>query len=175
MTTDARGTLEALERHFADLRDHDHFGETTRAGKERVFEATVPLLDAPASEVLAEFNNHLLLGTGRIDATGLFREPRGGLLASWLLSWPEQRAAGQAPVSVIATYGAEFHHPHVRGATVGQWPLNVDTAKRATELIPLLRSIVAADFHNLVYRTGGDWRIIPVTARGLPDETREHG
>lgn len=41
-------------------------------------------------------------------------------------------------------YGAGFHRPHLRGATVGGWPLN---------------AIDAAALHNLVFRA--DYRIVP--------------
>jgi hypothetical protein len=161
MTTTTPAPLDALTRHFADLRDGDHFGHTTRAGKETAFAQAVELLDGPARRVLAEFNAHLLLDTGRIEATGLRRDPRGGLVASWQATWPAQRDAGLAPISVIATYGAGFHHPHLRGATVGEWPLNVATARHAEELVPVLRAIAGADIHNLVFQAGGDWRIVP--------------
>ena len=93
--------------------------------------------------------------------TGLHRDQRGGLIASWLLTWPEQRAATLSPISLIATYGAGFHHPHLRGATIGEWPLNVAEPEHAEELVPVLRTIAGADIHNLVFQVGGDWRIIP--------------
>lgn len=159
MTTPA--PLDALIRHFVDLRDGNHFGHITRAGKESAFAEAVDLLDAPARQVLDEFNNRLLQGTGSIDTTGLHRDQRGGLIASWLLTWPAQRDAGLAPISLIATYGAGFHHPHLRGATLGEWPLNVAAPEHATELIPVLRTIAAGDIHNLVFQVGGDWRIVP--------------
>ncbi|MGN0096295.1 MAG: hypothetical protein ACI38U_09535 [Corynebacterium sp.] len=159
--TSTPAPLEALTRHFIDLRDGNHFGHITRAGKESAFTQAVQLLDGPARQVLAEFNDHLLAGTGKIEVTGLHRDQRGGLLSSWLLTWPEQRAAKLAPVSLIATYGAGFHHPHLRGATIGEWPLNVAGPDHADELVPVLRTIAAADIHNLVFQVGGDWRIIP--------------
>ncbi|MGP5930470.1 hypothetical protein [Corynebacterium glyciniphilum] len=159
--TTAPAPLEALTRHFIDLRDGNHFGHITRAGKESAFTEAVQLLDGPARKVLAEFNDHLLAGTGKIEVTGLHRDQRGGLLSSWLLTWPEQRTATLAPVSLIATYGAGFHHPHLRGATIGEWPLNVASPDHADELVPVLRTIAAADIHNLVFQVGGDWRIIP--------------
>jgi hypothetical protein len=159
--TNAPVPLGALTRHFTDLRDGNHFGHVTRAGKESAFAGAVELLDGPARRVLAEFNSHLLAGAGKIEVTGLHRDTRGGLIASWLLTWPEQRAANLSPVSVIATYGAGFHHPHLRGATIGEWPLNVAEAEHAEELAPVLRAIAGADIHNLVFQVGGDWRIVP--------------
>lgn len=161
MTITTPAPLEALTRHFVDLRDGNHFGHVTRSGKETAFGEAVRLLDASARQVLAEFDAHLLAGTGQIDATGLHRDATGGLIASWLLTWPEQRAANLVPISLIATYGAGFHHPHLRGATIGEWPLNVADPAHATELIPVLRTIAGADIHNLVFQVSGDWRIIP--------------
>jgi hypothetical protein len=161
MSTTTPAPLEALTRHFTDLRDGNHFGHVTRSGKESAFGEAVRLLDGPARRVLAEFDDHLLAGTGRIDATGLHRDRQGGLIASWLLTWPEQREANLAPISIIATYGAGFHHPHLRGATIREWPLNVAEPEHAEELVPVLRAIAGADIHNLVFQVGGDWRIIP--------------
>jgi hypothetical protein len=37
----------------------------------------------------------------------------------------------------------------------------VAEAEHAEELVPVLRTIACADFHNLVFQVGGDWRIIP--------------
>lgn len=161
MTSTAPAPLEALTRHFVDLRDGNHFGHVTRSAKEAAFREAVRLLERPARQVLAEFDEYLLDGTGRIDATGAHRDQHGGLIASWLLSWPEQRAAKLTPVSIIATYGAGFHHPHLRGATVGEWPLNVAEPEHADELIPVLRTIAGADIHDLVFQASGDWRVIP--------------
>jgi hypothetical protein len=152
--------LEALIRHFTDLRDGNHAGHTTRRGKETAFQRAVDLLDIPARRVLAEFDRHLLLSTGTVQATGPTRDAKDGIFAAWRLSWPEQRKAEVAPISLTAHYGAGFHHPHLRGATVGEWPLNVADQEQAAELVPVLRAIAAADLHNLVFQR--DWRIVPV-------------
>ncbi|MGR6915748.1 hypothetical protein ACU635_16005 [[Actinomadura] parvosata] len=155
--------LEALVRHFTDLRDGTHAGHVTRESKERAFHQAVALLDAPARQVLAEFDHHLLLDTGTVETTGLLPDTTGGSFATWSLSWPAQRAAGIAPITLTAHYGAGFHHPHLRGATVGEWPLNVMDARHAAELVPVLRAIAAADLHNLVFLR--DWRIVPAITR----------
>ncbi|NUP24551.1 MAG: alpha/beta hydrolase fold domain-containing protein [Streptomyces sp.] len=151
--------LEALVRHFVDLRDGTHAGHASRQGKRNAFRQAAELLDVPVRQVLAEFDRHLLLGTGAIEASGPRADAAGGSLATWSLSWPTQRAAGIAPITLIAHYGAGFHHPHLRGATVGEWPLNVMDARQAAELVPALRAIAAADLHNLVFQR--DWRIVP--------------
>src|SRR5258708_4701177 len=79
-------------------------------------------------------NTLLLLESGRITGSGLQRTPDGSLVASWALSWPEQSSAGISPVVLMAYYGIGFHHPHLRGATGGDWPLNVFTRSDAAEL-----------------------------------------
>jgi hypothetical protein len=153
--------LRSLLRHFVDLRDGTHGGQATRAEKERLFHLAVDLLDAPARRALGEMNADLLLSTGTVTATGAIRSADGGLEARWTLSWPEQRRAAVEPVTIRAHYGRGFHHPHLRGATVGEWPLNVFTADEGTDQLPIMRAIIAADLHNLVYQR--DYRIVPAT------------
>jgi len=58
----------------------------------------VQLLAPIARQVLIEINRSLLLNTGQLTETGLRRTADGGLNASWVLSWPEQRAAGIDPI-----------------------------------------------------------------------------
>lgn len=165
--------VAALIRHFTDLRDGNHFGHVTREGKEQAFSLAVELLDAPARRVLTEFDDGLLRGTGTIETTGLSRDAHGGLVSAWLLTWPEQRAAGIAPIGLVATYGAGFHHPHLRGTTVGEWPLNVATGAHADELVPIFRAIAASDLHNLVFQR--DWRIVPELTAASGDGTPGDG
>ncbi|WP_150241749.1 hypothetical protein [Nocardiopsis quinghaiensis] len=155
--------LSSLKRHFADLRDGTHGGAATRKEKEELFHRAVELLAPYANVVLAEVDHTMLLETGTVEEGGVRRTPDGGLAATWALSWPEQRAVRIPPISIIAHYGGGFHHPHVRGATVTEWPLNVFTAGQAAAEVPLLRSIAAGDLHNLVFRA--DYRIVPATVR----------
>jgi len=158
-----QASFEALLRHFADLRDGTHGTAGDRIGKEKLFAAAVDLLDPAVSQVLGEINQHLLLDSGHIASTGV-QTGAGGVAAQWTLSWPEQRDTDLRPLGIIAHYGRGFHHPHLRGVTVGEWPLNVFSARDATDQIPTLRAIVAADLHNLVFER--DYRIVPATARG---------
>ncbi|TDD83190.1 hypothetical protein [Actinomadura rubrisoli] len=161
--------IDALKRHFRDLRDGTHGvgGDTvSREGKERHFTQAVELLAPYAFEVLDEFNAALLYGEGRVDGTGLQRTPDGGLGAAWTLSWSEQRESGIAPITLLAHYGRTFHHPHLRGATVSEWPLNVSTDEQALAEAPTLRVIATADLHNLVFQR--DYRIVPAIVREGP-------
>jgi hypothetical protein len=123
-----------------------------------------------ARQVLTEMNIHLLRDTGQLTESGLRRTPDGGLNASWALSWPEQQAAGIEPIVLQAHFGGGFHHPHLRGTTVHDWPLNVFNEEDAAAQLSILRAIASSDLHNLVYLS--DYRIVPVVTANranLPD------
>jgi hypothetical protein len=156
--------ITALLRHFVDLRDNTHGGSTGREEKEDHFARAVELLDPVANQVLREMNTLLLLESGQITGTGLQRTPDGSLVASWALSWSEQRSAGVSPVVLMAYYGIGFHHPHLRGATVGDWPLNIFTRSDAADQLHLLRAIASSELHNLVFQA--DYTIVPAVVRG---------
>jgi hypothetical protein len=161
---DVPAYVRALKRHFVDLRDNTHGGSTGRHDKEDHFARAVELLHPVASQVLREMNTSLLLESGRISGTGLQRTSDGGLVASWALSWPEQSSVGVSPVVLMAYYGIGFHHPHLRGATVGDWPMNVFTSSDAADQLHLLRAIAGAELHNLVFQA--DYTIVPAVYRG---------
>jgi hypothetical protein len=156
------GYTAELLRHFADLRDGTHGNAVSRQDKERLFAKAVPLLDPYARQALSEINEDLLLGTGEILATGT-RSTQDGVDAIWALTWPEQRDAGINPITLHAFYGAGFHHPHLRGGTVHDWPLNVFTEEQATAKLTTFREIASAEVHNLVFQR--DYRIIPATVQ----------
>jgi hypothetical protein len=151
--------ITSLIRHFEDLRDGTHGGSASRQEKEAHFEKAVRLLAPIARQVLVEMNTSLLLDTGQLTETGLRRAADGGLNASWALSWPEQRASGIQPIVLQAYFGGGFHHPHLRGTTVHDWPLNVFSDEDAAAQLSVMRAIASSDLHNLVYRT--DYRIVP--------------
>ena len=164
------GHLTALMRHFIDLRDGTHGGSISRHDKENHFVHAVDLLAPVAHQTLDEINSHLLLNTGKIVATGLQRESDGSMSASWNLVWPEQKKAGVPAVSLYAYYGIGFTHPHLRGSTVRDWPLNIFTVNDARDQLPILRAIATSDLHNLVFQS--DYRIIPAVTRPLMQESR---
>src|SRR5260370_4201481 len=150
--------------HFEDPRDGTHGGSSSRTDKETHFEKAVQLLAPVARQVLTEMNTSLLLDTGKLTETGLLRTADGGLSASWSLSWPEQRAAGVGPIMLQTYFGGGFHHPHLRGTTVRDLPLNVFTNEDAAAQLSILRSIASSDQHNLVYPA--DYRIVPAVTAG---------
>jgi hypothetical protein len=164
MTTSQPAYIAESLRHFADLREGTHGDATSRRDKEQLFTEAVSLLDPYARQALKEINEHLLLGTGEVTATGVRSSASGGMECVWALSWPEQRATGINPIVIDAFYGSGFHHPHLRGGTVGDWPLNLFTREQAAEELPTLRAIAAADLHNLVFQR--DYRIVPATESG---------
>src|SRR5258708_25621756 len=96
--------VRALMRHFVDLRDNTHGGSTGRHDKEDHFARAVELLHPVATQVLREMNTLLLLESGRITGSGLQRTPDGSVVASWALSWPEQRSAGIPPCVLAGHY-----------------------------------------------------------------------
>ncbi len=152
--------LRALLRHFADLRDGTHGdGAVSRADKERLFSAAVDFLAPYVRQALGEMNEALLSATGTIAGGAIIRSAAGDVTATWTLSWPEQSRAGIPPITLEAFFGHGFHHPHLRGATVGVWPLNVFSTADAAAELPTLRAIAAADLHNLVFQR--DYRIVP--------------
>lgn len=158
--------IEALKRHFGDLRDGTHGvgGDTvSRAGKERHFKRAVELLHPYAVQVLEEFNTALFHNGGTVEAGGVQRTPDAGLGAAWTLTWPEQQQTGILPITLMAHFGLTFHHPHLRGATVREWPLNVSTEEQAAAELPVLRAIATADLHNMVFQR--DYRIVPAVVR----------
>jgi hypothetical protein len=141
-----------------------HGGSASRKDKEAHFEKAVQLLTPIARQVLSEMNTSLLLDTGQLGETGLRRTADGGLIASWALSWPEQRAAGVQPIELQADFGGGFHHPHLRATTVHDWPLNVFSDEDAAAQLSILRTIASSDLH--VY--SADYRIVPaVTLNSL--------
>ena len=157
--------LRGLLRHFADLRDGTH-GDfaVNRADKEKLFIAAIDYLAPYARQALGEINDALLLSSGTVAPSGVSKSPGGDVTAFWTLTWPEQEQGGIPPVTLEAFFGHDFHHPHLRGATVGVWPLNVFSDVDAAAELPTLRAIAAADLHNLVFQR--DYRIVPVIIRG---------
>jgi hypothetical protein len=166
ITTSRSEQTGALLRHFADLRDGTHGAATSRHEKERLFAEAVALLDPYARQALEEIDADLLLGTGEVTVTGVRRSTTAGLDSVWALAWPEQRAARIKPIVIRAYFGIGSPHPHLQGGTVGDWPLNVFDEHQAAAELPTLRTIAAAEIHNLVFQTGGDYRIIPALLHG---------
>lgn len=144
-----------------------HGGSVSRKDKEAHFEKAVQLLAPIARQVLTEINTSLLRDTGQLTETGLRRTEDGGLSASWTLSWPEQRAARVPPIALQAYFGGGFHHPHLRGTTVYDWPLNVFSDEDAVGPAHVLA--IAPDGDLWVGTDGGLQRIVATALNQFGD------
>jgi hypothetical protein len=141
---------------FKDLRDGTHGGSASRKDKEAPFRkgTTTAGFHRPPGSHRDEHELTARRRAAHRDGT----TTHNGLNASWALSWPEQRAAGVQPIVLHAYFRGGFHHPHLRGTTVQDWPLNVFSDKDAAAQLSILRAIASSDLHNLVYRA--DYRIV---------------
>jgi hypothetical protein len=158
--------VEDLFRHLEDLRTRTYEGAEPREAREAVFRRAVELIDPVVRRVLQEANVGFLRGRGEIDHEPVHDDGAGGTVASWSLSWPEQRDAENVrggervgPVQVVAWFMAGFNHPHLRGSQAGNWPLQVTSQGDAVRQEPIVRAIVEAELHERIFE--GTWRVIP--------------
>ncbi len=157
-----------LRRHLRDLVTRTFEGAADWPDRVALFDRGIELLDPTVRAVLAETDEVFLDGTGTVSAR---REAdgEGGVVYRWELSWPRQRSAvGRdggpvAPVQVIAHFRRSFNHPHLRGSTAGDWPLQVLDADDVRRQEPILRAIVEAEFHQRIFE--GRWPIVPAAVR----------
>ncbi|MGH4000807.1 MAG: hypothetical protein ACRDTJ_25470, partial [Pseudonocardiaceae bacterium] len=164
---------EDLLRHLADLVTRSYEGAESWPERLALFHRAVELLDPVVRRVLDEANATFLEATGQITGRNVEHDD-GGVAAHWELSWPRQREATSrnggpvAPVQVIAWFGRSFNHPHLRGSTAGDWPLQVISTDDATRQAPIVRAIVEAELHQRIFE--GRWPVMPVavTKYGLP-------
>jgi len=127
--------ITSLIRHFEDLRDGTHGGSESREDKETHFEKAVQLLAPIPRQVLG--SEHILVARHRTaHPVGVTAHTGRRTNASWALSWPVQQAAGVEPIVLQAYFGRGFHHPHLRGTTVRDWPLNMFSDEDATAQLP---------------------------------------
>lgn len=67
---------------------------------------------------------------------------------------------------MIALFRRTFNHPHLRGSTAGDWPMQVLDAADAARQEPIVRAIVEVELHQRIFE--GRWGVVPRTVR-------EHG
>jgi hypothetical protein len=161
--------VEDVFRHLQDLQARSYEGVEPRAERVELFRRAAELLDPVVRSVLDETDRDFLNGTGAIEHRPVAEEASGDTVASWELSWPEQREAENvrggdrvAPIQVVAWFAAGFTHPHLRGARAGNWPLQVTSEEDARRQEPIVRAIVEAELHERIFE--GTWRIIPAFA-----------
>jgi hypothetical protein len=164
--------LDGLRRHLADLRNDRYEGATGQA-RETHYRAAFNLLTPVATSVLSEMNAALLRETGDVSVRQPASDGQGGLIGSWMLSWPALRetssrftGARLLPVTISAVFPQGFVHPHlVAGGPVGPssasliaWPMQVKTAEDAAEHRPVLWAIATAEIHDRIFQSS--WRIV---------------
>jgi hypothetical protein len=172
MQATARVWINGLSRHVEDLRTDTYEGA---AGPEREarYRAAFDLLSIVATGVLGDIDELLLLGTGDISIQPPGPDGHGGLIGSWMLSWPALREArnritGKAlsPVTISAVWPAGFVHPHLvaggainpRAESLTAWPMQIASAEEAAQQEPLLWALATAEVHDRIYHSS--WRVL---------------
>ncbi|HEV2013352.1 MAG TPA: hypothetical protein VGR77_05670 [Candidatus Dormibacteraeota bacterium] len=166
--------LDGIQRHLEDLKEDAYEGASGAARHAR-YVAAVELLTPIGVDVLQQVNASLLRGTGDVSVRAPGPDGDGGLIGSWLLSWPElsessSRLTGKAlqPVTISAVFPPGFTHPHLvaggpvnpRAASLAAWPMQVTSREDAEQQRPVLWAIAAAEVHDRIYQS--TWRIIPL-------------
>ncbi len=168
-----RARAEDLLRHLDDLVRRGYEGATSWPDRLALFHQAVDLLDPVVRDAFADADTLFLEGTGEVTRRGVAHDD-GSVAEHWELSWPRQRDAVSRhggpvpPVQVIAWFKRSFNHPHLRGSTAGDWPLQVTTTEDATRQAPIVHAIVEAELHQRIYE--GRYPVMPVAVRtyGLP-------
>lgn len=159
---------EDLLRHLADLVNHTFEGADLWRDRLALYDRGVELLDLVVRRVLDDTDARFLDGTGEV-AQRRAEDEDGSVTTRWELSWPQQReATGRdggpvAPVRVIAMFRRSFNHPHLRGSTAGDWPMQVTSHIDAARQEPIVRAIVEAELHQRIFE--GRWAVVPVAVR----------
>jgi len=155
-----------------DLRTDTYEGAS---GPEREvrYRAAFDLLSIVATGVLADIDELLLFGTGDISIQPPGPDGHGGLIGSWMLSWPALREArsrmtGKAlmPVTISAVWPAGFVHPHLvvgradnpRAESLTAWPMQIASAEEAARQEPLLWALATAEVHDRIYQSS--WQVV---------------
>lgn len=165
--------MDGVRRHLDDLRENTYEG-ASGAEREARYRAAFELLSPVAINVLEEVNGSLLRGSGDASVRAPGPDGRGGLIGSWVLTWPaladaENRITRKAlkPVTISAVFPPGFVHPHLvaggpvdtRAGSLTAWPMQVSSAEDAEQHRALLWAIAAAEVHDRIYQSS--WRIIP--------------
>ena len=172
MLATPRAWIDGLRRHLEDLRTDSYEG-AVGPGREARYRSAFDLISIAATGVLADINELLLRGTGDLSVQPPGPDGHGGLIGSWMLSWPALREASNrmtgkalSPVTISAVWPAGFVHPHlVAGGTVNPradslvaWPMQVASAEEAAQQESLLWAIAAAEVHDRIYQSS--WRVV---------------
>lgn len=165
--------IDGIRRHRQDLEDDAYEGASGTARKER-YAAAFDLLSPIATDVLQEINASLLRGTGDVSVRPPESDGHGGMIGSWLLTWPElrevtSRFSGKPldPVTISAVFPAGFTHPHLvaggpvnpRAASITAWPMQITSDHDAEQHREVVWAIATAELHDRIYQSS--WRVIP--------------
>jgi hypothetical protein len=165
--------IEGLKRHLKDLQENKYEG-TAGAERQRQYATAFDLLTPVALGVLRDMNALLLAGGGEVSAQSPAPDGQGGLIGSWILTWPQllkarNRMTGKPlpPVTLSAVFPAGFVHPHLvaggrvdpGAASLTAWPMQVVSAADANRHQQLLWALAAAEVHDRIYQSS--WQIIP--------------
>jgi hypothetical protein len=178
---------EDWRRHVVDLQDRAYEGATDRAEKELVFERAFALTTPVAEQVLRALDAAYLGGRGTVAAQpparvspeellGAGRQPMGGLLGAWQLTWPRleqarNRLDGRAlpAVEIFAMFPSDFTHPHLALCDLSRprrwvacWPFQVSSAADAERQETVLAVIAEADMHERTFVGDLNWRLLDV-------------
>jgi len=155
-----------------DLRTDSYEG-ASGPEREARYRTAFDLLSIVATGVLADIDELLLFGTGDISIQPPATDGHGGLIGSWMLSWPALREArsrmtGKAlmPVTISAVWPAGFVHPHLvvggpvnpRAESLTAWPMQIASAEEAAQQEPLLWALATAEVHDRIYQSS--WQVV---------------
>jgi hypothetical protein len=172
MQATARMWLNGIWRHMEDLRTDSYEGAVGPEREPR-YRAAFDLLSTVATGVLADVNELLLGGRGDISIQPPGPDDDGGLIGSWMLSWPALREArsrltgkGLSPVTISAVWPAGFVHPHLvaggavnpRAESLTAWPMQIASPEEAAQQEPLLWALATAEVHDRIYQSS--WRVV---------------
>lgn len=164
---------EDLRRHLGDLKVNAYEGAHDRGDRNRVFHRAFDLLTPVAHAVLADFNAHVLAGTGEITTQPLHERDGIGLYGAWECTWPEQRQARNRfddtsipNLQLQVFFPGDFTHGHLmisrpsyQNDPVSCWFMQVLDENDATRQRHALEAICETQVHEMIFLS--NWRIIP--------------
>jgi hypothetical protein len=179
---------EDWQRHVRDLQTGTYEGAETREARERVFLEAFALTTPVAVLVLNGLNEVYLGGRGTVATsapkrvaagdllTGAGRQPAGGLVGSWHLTWPQlERARSRlsglpmAPIQIFAIFPDDFTHGHLAlfdlstpRRCVACWPLQVVSSADAERQQRVLAVMAEAEMHDRTFEGDLNWRLLDV-------------
>jgi hypothetical protein len=188
---DARAWFDARRedwrRHVVDLQDRGYEGALERAAKESVFARAFSLTTPVAERILRALDDAYLGGRGTVGIQlplqvgpeallGAGRQPMGGLLGAWQLTWPELEQARNRldghtlpAVEIFAMFPDDFTHPHLALFDLSRprrwiacWPFQVSEPADAERQEGVLAAIAEADMHERTFAGDLNWRLLNV-------------